>query len=109
MCLGDEELNRDIETEVSYFISTSNWWSILFRFFNNAYKCLYHRPAQPNKRVTKNNEQEGLVRPIFGGGRSEEDSDDEDSESDREEERPRKRARQSGGSDPTSVSPYHHR
>lgn len=40
-CLKDEELRRDIDTEISNLIGHGhNWLIILFRFFNNLVKCM---------------------------------------------------------------------
>lgn len=40
-CLKDEELRRDIDTEISNLIGHGhNWLIILFRFFNNLVKCV---------------------------------------------------------------------
>jgi hypothetical protein len=72
-CIKDEELKRDIESEVTYWLGCiSNRMNIVFRFLNNAYTCVRRNNAMTlgtdawAERFPRENVQEynKLVQPI---------------------------------------------
>lgn len=106
VCLDDEELNRDIESEFSQLIyNYGTKTQILFRLINNAWKLLNNRLMHPNRIPVRGNNP--AVTSIFEDGGDDPESysgEEGDSEftdeegGDYEEEesrRPDKRARTS--------------
>lgn len=94
-CLADEELKRDVESEMMNWIGLMNTkLNIAFRFINNAYVQIF-RPDAPYYGEEESSDEEETQSPYI-------QNVPPHAQSSGEKERPRKRARTSGQQDQSS-------